>query len=235
MSGNLGQEEDGQQGLGDTSKGNLAPRDGDPGFFSLDRQRIMTGGSASPSTLRPNNVASSNLSASTTRPNNVVSSNLRSTQDGDGDGDGSKKLKRIGQADQIGGLAMQISSIHNQHASARDQVKSNAKLEQNALRTQQRADFGSMLAQSGQTGLAVSSFSEIFTNQAMEDGKRMAQLKKQEAERIAALKNSKRGDTLGSVLAAGGAIVGGIYGGPQGAAMGASLGKSKGSSLGGGR
>ena len=205
MSGNLGQEEDGQQGLGDTSKGNLAPRDGDPGFFSLDRQRIMTGGSASPSTLRPNNVASSNLSAPS------QGGSLRSTQDGDGDGDGSKKLKRIGQADQIGGLAMQISSIHNQHSAARDQLKSNAKLEQGVVRTQQRADFGSMLAQSGQTGLAQSSFSEIFTNQAMEDGKRMAQLKQQTANQIASLKNQKRSaisaevvKTLGQVASGGG-------------------------------
>lgn len=106
-------------------------------------------------------------------------------------------IKNAGLGASLIGSGLQAGSVSAQAGASESQIEKNAREEQKALRTQQRADFGSMLAQSGQTGLSQSSFSEIFTNQAMEDGKRMAQLKQQEQNRLAQVKGSKRGALAG--------------------------------------
>lgn len=84
----------------------------------------------------------------------------------------------------------------------RDIIKYNAQNEQNALQKRNRAEFGSMIAQSAGTGISGSSFQDMFNNQTIEDATQMAQLKQSEQNLLAANKNKKKSakvNVLGSL------------------------------------
>jgi len=88
-----------------------------------------------------------------------------------------------------------------------DIVKANAANDQEAMRKQQRAEFGSMLASAGGSGIAVSSFEDIFNNQTMQDAAAMTQLKQVEQNQIASAKTNKKNAITGGVMGA--AMLGG--------------------------
>ena len=109
---------------------------------------------------------------------------------------------KVGPAVQGVGLAFDIVSQLKQNSAQRDIVRSEADKEQESLRKQQRADFGSMLAQSGSSGISGSSFQDLFNNQTIEDAIQMASLKQDEQNKIAQLKNQKRAGITKSVMGA---------------------------------
>jgi len=107
---------------------------------------------------------------------------------------------KVGPAAQGVGLAFDIVSQLKQNSAQRDMVRSEAQKEQGALRRQHRADFGSMLAQGGASGISGSSFQDLFNNQTIEDARQMASLKQDEQNKIAKLKNQKRAGITKSVM-----------------------------------
>lgn len=100
--------------------------------------------------------------------------------------------KQAGAGSMGGGLVLETMGQIWQDKNRKKQIKSQAAIEQEALRKDQRANFGSMLAQSAGTGISGSSFQDIFSNQTIEDSLQMTQLKQDEQNKIAQSKNAKR-------------------------------------------
>jgi len=94
-------------------------------------------------------------------------------------------------AQAAGGVVNNIETMKNA-GSEKDQVEANAHKEQETMRKKHRAEFGSMLAQSGSSGLSGSSFQDIFNNQTIEDSIAMTGLKQKEENLLTAIKNKKR-------------------------------------------
>ena len=113
------------------------------------------------------------------------------------------QTKALGTGVAGGGLAIDVMGILNQSSANRDTIRANAKTEQSALKRDQRAEFGSMLASTGGSGIGLNSFADIFSNQTIEDARQMTQLKQQKEDAISADKNAKRGAILGSAVKAG--------------------------------
>lgn len=107
---------------------------------------------------------------------------------------------KVGPAAQGVGLAFDVVSQLKQNSAQRDMVRSEADKEQGDLARQHRAEFGSMLAQAGGSGISGSSFQDLFNNQTIEDARQMASLKQDEQNKIAQLKNQKRAGITKSVM-----------------------------------
>ena len=114
-----------------------------------------------------------------------------------------KQKMGIGSGVAGGGFALETLSTLKQSSANRDTIRANAKTEQSALKRDQRAEFGSMLASTGGSGIGLNSFADIFSNQTIEDARQMTQLKQQKEDAISADKNAKRGAILGGAVKAG--------------------------------
>jgi hypothetical protein len=86
-----------------------------------------------------------------------------------------------------------------------DVTKLNAANDQEAMRKEHRANFGSMLSQASGSGVDLSSFSDLFSNQTIEDGRQMSQLKQQENNFLAKIKNKKNAAKVGILTGLGSA------------------------------
>jgi hypothetical protein len=122
-------------------------------------------------------------------------------------------------AAQAAGAVVEGVEAHKAAGVQRDITKDNFANEKEALRKQQRAEFGSMLSQAGSSGISGSSFQDIFRNQIDEDKGQMAQLRQREQNELTAIKNKKRAGKVKAglkLLNAGASFAGDKFGGGGG-------------------
>jgi hypothetical protein len=87
-----------------------------------------------------------------------------------------------------------------------DIMADNAAKEQEAMRKQHRAEFGSMLSQAGSSGISGSSFQDIFNNQTIEDSIAMTGLRQKEENLKTAIENKKRANKVQTIMKVGQAV-----------------------------
>ena len=124
--------------------------------------------------------------------------------DSGGDGeDGLNFLQKAGMGMAAGGaLAGAVSGSKSADNEA-DIIKQNQANESEAMRKEQRANIGKMLAQGAGSGVGLSSFQDLFNNQTIEDGIQNAQSKQAANNLLAQTKNKKKSSLVGGITSLG--------------------------------
>ena len=107
--------------------------------------------------------------------------------------------EKVGAAAMGGGLAMDILGTMKSASIQKGIAKQEYQAQAEALRKDQRANIGAMVAQGAGTGLTGSSFLDIYNNQTIEDAIQSSQLKQAYYNKKAAIKNQKKAAIVKSV------------------------------------
>ena len=113
------------------------------------------------------------------------------------------KLALAGMAAEAIGTVASTASQSKQADAQADIIKQNQANEAEAMRKDQRANIGSMFAGGAGSGVSLSSFSDLFNNQTIEDGIQNAQSKQASFNELAATKNKKKSALISGAISLG--------------------------------